>query len=85
MSRMRCLVMGHRWQVIRENWVPAKNQDDHVSLLQFVRCSACQDTKATITHPHDCKSAYSSPGYGHRWVAAELEDEGLTVVGPDHA
>jgi len=57
--RVLCLFQGHRWNTVRERWIPAKTDDDHESLLRFDECSHCKDVRATITHPEDYKSRFS--------------------------
>lgn len=57
--RLLCLVKGHQFNTIREEWLKPKDADDHVSLLRFDECSFCHDVRSTITHPLDYKSRFS--------------------------
>lgn len=72
--RILCLVQGHRWETIREEWLPKTNEKDHISLLRFSECSHCRDVRATITHPEDFKSRFSiaTPSF-HRSMPPEAE------------
>lgn len=60
--RLLCIVQGHRFRTLKEQWLPARNRDDFESLLRFDECAHCLDVRAVITHPEDYKSRFSMAG-----------------------
>lgn len=65
--RLLCYFQGHRFNTIREQWIPPKDSDDFESLLRFDECSHCRSVRATLTHPLDFKSRFSiARPYLHR-------------------
>ena len=74
--RLLCYFKGHQYQVIHEEWLNPKDDDDHTSLLRFMECSHCKQVLATLTHPDDYKSKWSvATKFGHRTIPPEVAKE----------
>ena len=71
--RLACLLRGHAFYVIREDWLPPTKVYENTRLLQFCRCSWCKETRATITSPTDYESMFSHPDYRNRAMDPEPE------------
>lgn len=76
--RILCAFQGHRWETIRQEWLPKKDEKDHISLLRFDECQHCHDVRATITHPEDYKSRFSMATRAfHRSTPEDAEPGGV--------